>query len=117
MLLDEAEEPMDFSRGSERLQEYTGRMEAGSGHPEEKLGDPFAAAANQKLGDPNARGLDLSVLDRLSQKVIRFVNFYLKVHKNLICHCEFLQSCLAKTLLLIQQGSMATENIGLILLA
>jgi len=61
---------MDFSRGSERLQEYTDRrMEAGSGHPEEKLGDPFAAS--QKLGDPNASGLDLSVLDRLSQKVIR----------------------------------------------
>ena len=72
MLLDEAEEPMDFSRGSERLQEYTGRMEAGSGHQEEKVGDPFGAS--QKLGDPNARGLDLSVLDRLSQKVIRFVN-------------------------------------------
>jgi len=60
---------MDFSRGSERLQEYTGRMEAGSGHQEEKVGDPFGAS--QKLGDPNARGLDLSVLDRLSQKVIR----------------------------------------------
>ena len=77
MLLDEAEEPMDFSRGSERLQEYTsGRMEAGSGmHQEEKVGgDPFGAGS-QKLGDPNGRGLDLSVLNRLSQKVIRFVNF------------------------------------------
>ena len=71
MLLDEAEEPMDFSRSSERLQEYTGRMEADTGH-QEKLADPFGAT--QKLGDPNARGLDLSVLDRLSQKVIRFVN-------------------------------------------
>ena len=73
MLLDEAEEPMDFSRGSERLQEYTtGRMEAAAGRQEEKLGDPFRAA--QKLGDANGRGLDLSVLDRLSQKVIRFVD-------------------------------------------
>ena len=73
MLLDEAEEPMDFSRGSERLQEYTtGRMEAAAGRQEEKLGNPFAAA--QKLGDANGRGLDLSVLDRLSQKVIRFVD-------------------------------------------
>jgi hypothetical protein len=77
MLLDEAEEPMDFSRGSERLQEYTERrMEASSGPvPEEKLGrDPFAAAQKQ-LGDSNAGGLDLSVLDRLSQKVIRWANF------------------------------------------
>ena len=92
MLLDEAEEPMDFSRGSERLQEYTDRrMEAGSGHPEEKLGDPFAAS--QKLGDPNASGLDLSVLDRLSQKVIRSVIVNCsKLQKNIICHCEFLQS-------------------------
>ena len=73
MLHDEAEEPMDFSRGSERLQEYTtGRMEAAAGRQEEKLGDPFTAA--QKLGDANGRGLDLSVLDRLSQKVIRFVD-------------------------------------------
>ena len=77
MLLDEAEEPMDFSRGSERLQEYTERrMEASSGPvPEEKLGrDPFPASQKQ-LGDSNAGGLDLSVLDRLSQKVIRWVNF------------------------------------------
>ena len=50
MLLDEAEEPMDFSRGSERLQEYTtGRMEAAAGRQEEKLGDPFAAAQNSEM--------------------------------------------------------------------
>ena len=76
MLLDEAEEPMDFSRGSERVQEYTERrMEASSGPvPEEKLArDPFAASQKQLGGDPNASGLDLSVLDRLSQKVIRSV--------------------------------------------
>ena len=64
MLLDEASEPMDFSRTSPTFNDYTRGMET----KEEQ------ERAEQKLGDPNLdmpKGLDLSVLDRLSQKAIR----------------------------------------------
>ena len=65
MLLDEASEPMDFSRTSPTFNDYTrGMMET----KEEQ------ERAEQKLGDTNLdmpKGLDLSVLDRLSQKAIR----------------------------------------------
>ena len=65
MLLEESEAPMDFSRRSElsELQRQRAEME---------LAEQSVEAKRQKLND-NSRGLDLSnsVLDKLSQKVIR----------------------------------------------
>ena len=63
MLLDEAEAPMDFSRGSERLNDYNPRRLEMEGVEEHQSGE------QKHISEP--RGLDLSVLDRLSQKAIR----------------------------------------------
>ena len=66
MLLEEVEEPMDFSRGSERLVDYNPRKLQ---EPELEDQDVLSKQTMEEQEQP--RGLDLSVLDRLSQKAIR----------------------------------------------